>query len=58
MYQVLSKSEYKITFLPLSFLYLIVRKFEDPNGGDVNYVAFIQAIDEYTGQVMETEKER
>ena len=36
-----------------------MRKFEDPNGGDVNYVAFIQAIDEeYTGQVMETERER
>ena len=29
-----------------------MRKFEDPNSGDVNYVAFIQAIDEeYTGQV-------
>jgi len=36
-----------------------VRKFEDPNGGDVNYVAFIQAIDEeYTEQVMEMEMER
>ena len=38
---------------------MIVRKFEDPNGGDVNYVAFVQAVDEeYTGQVMEQEKER
>ena len=36
-----------------------MRKFEDPNGGDVNYVAFVQAVDEeYTGQVMEQEKER
>jgi len=35
-----------------------VRKFEDPNGGDVNYMAFIQAIDEeYTEQVMEMEME-
>ena len=23
-----------------------MRRFEDPSGGDVNYVAFIQAIDE------------
>ena len=34
-----------------------MRKFEDPNGGDVNYVAFVQAVDEeYTGQVMEQEE--
>jgi len=38
---------------------VIVRKFEDPNGGDMNYVAFIQAIDEeYTGQVVEMERGR
>ena len=34
-------------------------KFQYPNGGDVNYVAFIQAIDEeYTGQAMEQESTR
>ena len=34
----------------------MVQKFEDPVGGDVNYPAFIQAIDEeYTGQTKETE---
>ena len=34
-------------------------KFQYPNGGDVNYVAFIQAIDEeYTGQAMEQETPR
>ena len=34
-----------------------MRKFEDPIGGDINYSAFIQAVDEdYTGQVVE-EKE-
>ena len=38
-------------------LKLIERKFENPIGGDVNYSAFIQAIDdEYTGQVYEGEK--
>ena len=38
---------------------LIVTKFQYPNGGDVNYVAFIQAIDEeYTGQAMEQETPR
>ena len=38
---------------------LIVTKFQYPNGGDVNYVAFIQAIDEeYTGQAMEQESSR
>ena len=38
-------------------LKLIERKFENPIGGDVNYSAFIQAIDdEYTGQVYEDEK--
>ena len=37
-------------------LQLIVHKFENPIGGDVNYPAFIQAIDEeYTGQVAERE---
>ena len=41
--------------LPLS-LQLIVAKFEAPNRGDVNYVAFIQTVDEeYTGQVLEQE---
>ena len=35
---------------------LIVRKFEDRIGGDVNYSAFIQAVDEeYIGQVVEME---
>ena len=39
-------------------LQLVVRKFEDPVGGDVNYPAFIQAIDEeYTGQTREREGE-
>ena len=39
-----------------SSLQLIVHKFENPIGGDVNYPAFIQAIDEeYTGQVAERE---
>ena len=37
---------------------LVVRKFEDPIGGDVNYPAFIQAIDvEYIGQTQQTEPE-
>lgn len=37
-------------------LKLIVAKFEAPNRGDVNYVAFIQTVDEeYTGQVLEQE---
>jgi Ca2+-binding EF-hand superfamily protein len=49
-------------FLSLSLtpdeLKLVVRKFEDPMGGDVNYPAFIQAIDEeYTGQTKQTEPE-
>ena len=36
---------------------LVVKKFEDPVGGDVNYPAFIQAIDvEYTGQTKEADK--
>jgi Ca2+-binding EF-hand superfamily protein len=36
---------------------VICQKFEDTTSGDVNYSAFIQAIDpEYTGQVIETEK--
>ena len=36
-----------------------MRKFEDPNGGDVNYVAFVEAVDKgYTGQVMAQKKER
>ena len=36
---------------------LVVKKFEDPVGGDVNYPAFIQAIDvEYTGQTMYANK--
>ncbi|XP_062506736.1 uncharacterized protein LOC134183259 [Corticium candelabrum] len=36
---------------------LICRKFENQTTGDVNYSAFIQAIDsEYTGQVVEEEK--
>ena len=35
----------------------MVQKFEDPMGGDVNYPAFIQAIDEeYTGQTKESEE--
>jgi Ca2+-binding EF-hand superfamily protein len=35
---------------------LVVCKFENPVGGDVNYPAFIQAIDEeYTGQTKQTE---
>lgn len=38
---------------------LIVTKFQYPNDGDVNYVAFIQAIDEeYTGQAMEQDTPR
>lgn len=38
-------------------LKLIVWKFEDPIGGDVNYSAFIQAVDEeYTGQIVEVEE--
>ena len=40
----------------LFLMQLVVRKFEDPVGGDVNYPAFIQAIDvEYTGQTKQTE---
>ena len=36
---------------------LVVKKFEDQVGGDVNYPAFIQAIDvEYTGQTMYANK--
>lgn len=36
------------------YMQLIQRKFEDPIGGDINYSAFIQAIDEeYTGQDVE-----
>lgn len=36
---------------------LLVRKFEDPVGGDINYSAFIQAVDEeYVGQVLEVDK--
>ena len=36
---------------------LVVKKFEDPVGVDVNYPAFIQAIDvEYTGQTKEADK--
>ena len=43
----------------ITFCQLIVTKFQYPNGGDVNYVAFIQAIDEeYTGQAMEQETPR
>jgi Ca2+-binding EF-hand superfamily protein len=43
--------------VPPEDLKLIERKFENPVGGDINYSAFIQAIDgEYTGQVYEEEK--
>ena len=36
---------------------LVEHKFENPVGGDVNYSAFIQAIDEeYTGQTKETKR--
>ena len=42
----------------LTHTQLIVSKFVDPNGGDVHYAAFIQAVDEeYTGQVVEQENE-
>jgi hypothetical protein len=51
-----------LAFLSISLtpeeMKLVVQKFEDPVGGDVNYPAFIQAIDvEYTGQTKETELE-
>ena len=48
-------------YIPTSFacIQLLVRKFVDPVGGDINYSAFIQAVDEeYIGQVMEEPKDR
>ena len=41
----------------MSYIQLLQSKFEADNGVDMNYTAFIQAIDkEYVGQVMERNK--
>lgn len=45
--------------LSISAVQLVQRKFEYPVGGDVNYPAFIQCIDEeYRGQVVVEGRER
>lgn len=45
---------YSVTF-KMIFTQLIVQKFRKPTGGDINYVAFAQAIDDqFTGHALQS----